>query len=110
MRKTLSKSKRAMEVKVYAVRVGNRYGIEFEKYLKDKIPDINKKYFNDVKITHIQGSPLKDLIDTSEAVLNNNLNPVPHLPARSMESENDLNFLLNKLTKLGVSDLSLIHI
>ena len=40
MRKTLSKSKRAMEVKVYAVRVGNRYGIEFEKYLKDKIPDI----------------------------------------------------------------------
>ena len=37
MRKTLSKSKRAMEVKVYAVRVGNRYGIEFEKYLKDKI-------------------------------------------------------------------------
>ena len=79
-----------------------KFSIEILPKQKDKIPDINKKYFNDVYITHIPGSPLKDLIETSEAVLNNNLNPVPHLPARSMESENDLNFLLNKLTKLGV--------
>ena len=85
-----------------------KFSIEILPKQKDKIPDINKKYFNDVYITHIPGSPLKDLIDTSEAVLNNNLNPVPHLPARSMESENDLNFLLNKLTKLGVSDILMI--
>ena len=85
-----------------------KFSIEILPKQKDKIPDINKKYFNDVYITHIPGSPLKDLIETSEAVLNNNLNPVPHLPARSMESENDLNFLLNKLTKLGVSDILMI--
>ena len=29
-----------MEIKVFAVRVGNRYNIEYEKYLKSKIPHI----------------------------------------------------------------------
>ena len=29
-----------MGVKVFAVRVGNRYGIQYEKYLKSKLPDI----------------------------------------------------------------------
>ena len=29
-----------MEIKVFAVRVGNRYNIEYEKYLKSKIPQI----------------------------------------------------------------------
>ena len=34
-----------MAVKVFAVRVGNRYGPEYETYLKEKIPNI--KFIND---------------------------------------------------------------
>lgn len=30
-----------MEIKVFAVRIGNRYGPEFEDYLKQKIPNIS---------------------------------------------------------------------
>lgn len=36
-----------MAVKVYAVRVGDRYGLEYEDYLKSKIPNI--EFMNDPK-------------------------------------------------------------
>jgi len=34
-----------MEVKVYAVRVGNRYDERYEEYLKEKLPNI--EFIND---------------------------------------------------------------
>jgi len=85
-----------------------KFSIEILPKQKDKILEINNEFFNDVYVTHIPGSPISDLIETSEEVLNNNFNPVPHIPARSMESENELNFLLNELNELGVKDLLMI--
>lgn len=85
-----------------------KFSIEILPKQKDKIPNINKDYFNDVYVTHIPGSPTKDLIETSSEVLNNNLNPVPHIPARSIESEKNLNELLFKLNDIGVKDFLLI--
>ena len=77
-----------------------KFSIEILPKQKDKIPNINKAYFKDVYVTHIPGSPTTDLIETSREVLNNNLNPVPHIPARSIESEKNLNELLFKLNDL----------
>ena len=85
-----------------------KYSIEILPKQKDKIPEINKDYFRDVYITHIPGSPSSDLIDTSKDVLSNDLNPVPHIPARSIESENELNYLLSSLDDIGVSDILMI--
>ena len=85
-----------------------KFSIEILPKQKDKILEINKNFFNDVYVTHIPGSPSSDLIETSKEVLNNNLNPVPHIPARSMESDNELSNLLNQLNEVGVKDLLMI--
>ena len=85
-----------------------KFSIEILPKQKDKISQINKDYFNDVYVTHIPGSPAVDLVETSIAVLENNLNPVPHIPARSMVSENELDYLLNNLNHANVKDLLLI--
>ena len=56
-----------------------------------KISELNSDFFEDVYITHIPGSSLNDLIDTAKEVSVYGLNPVPHIPARSITDENTLN-------------------
>ena len=85
-----------------------KYSIEILPKQKDKIPNINKDFFRDVYVTHIPGSPSSDLINTSRDVLSNNLNPVPHIPARSIESKIFLEELLFELNSMGVKDILLI--
>ena len=85
-----------------------KYSIEILPKQKDKIPKIDNHYFEDVYVTHIPGSPPSDLIEASKDVLNNNLNPVPHIPARSMESESELNGLLSDLNNIGVKSILMI--
>ena len=85
-----------------------KYSIEILPKQKDKIPKINNDYFEDVYVTHIPGSPPSDLIEASKDVLNNNLNPVPHIPARSMESESELSGLLSDLNNIGVKSILMI--
>jgi len=82
-----------------------KFSIEILPKQKSKIAELNPEFFEDVYITHIPGSSLEDLIDTSSEVINNGFNPVPHIPARSISDESSLNKTLLNLMNIGVKDL-----
>ena len=82
-----------------------KFSIEILPKQKSKISELNSDFFEDVYITHIPGSSLNDLIDTAKEVSVYGLNPVPHIPARSITDENLLNETLESLKEVGVKDI-----
>ena len=82
-----------------------KFSVEILPRQKSKIYDLPNEYFKDIYITHIPGSPADELIQTSELVLKEGFNPVPHIPARSFRSHEDAFDLLNSLKDTGVKTL-----
>ncbi|RNL63423.1 methylenetetrahydrofolate reductase [Arthrobacter oryzae] len=61
-----------------------------------------------VYITAIPGSDLFGLVAASEKIRKTGMTPVPHIPARSISSREELESLLTNLSQVGVADLLLL--
>ena len=82
-----------------------KFSVEILPRQKSKIFELSNDFFEDIYITHIPGSPSDELVQTSELILNEGFNPVPHIPARSFSSDDDAFILLKSLNNIGVNTL-----
>ena len=82
-----------------------KFSVEILPKQMSKVNELSRNYFDDIYITHIPGSSINELIQTSELILEKGFNPVPHIPARSFASLEDAFNLLSSLKKIGVNTL-----
>ena len=71
----------------------------------EKIFSLPKNMFGDVYVAFIPGDPVENIISCCEKLVNKGFSVIPHLPARNIKDENELENFLFQLNKLNVKKI-----
>ena len=84
------------------------FTIELNPKVRHKLKSIPLNKKNNVYITYLPDASESDILETVEFVSNNNLTPIPHLPARTMKNLEDVSQFLSKVRERTDSNKILV--
>ena len=74
----------------------------------ERITNLPKGIFGDIYIAYIPGDSYNNVVSASKYVIDKGYRPVPHVPARNILNEEELDIYLSKLLEIGVTKLLII--
>ena len=74
----------------------------------ERITNLPKGIFGDIYIAFIPGDSYNNVVSASKYVIDKGYRPVPHVPARNILNEEELDIYLSKLLEIGVTKLLII--
>ena len=74
----------------------------------ERITNLPKGIFGDIYIAYIPGDSYNNVVSASKYVIDKGYRPVPHVPARNILNEEELEIYISKLLEIGVTKLLII--
>jgi len=71
----------------------------------EKILSLPKNIFGDVYVAFIPGDPVDNIISSCEKLINKGFSVIPHLPARNLKNEKELEYFLFHLNRLNIKKI-----
>ena len=76
----------------------SKFSLEIVPKQLERLTNLPENQFGDVYVAFIPGDNHKNIARASESILDMGYNPIPHIPARTITSEKELDvFLLVKI-------------
>ncbi len=83
----------------------SKFSLEIVPKQLERLTNLPENQFGDVYVAFIPGDNHENIARASESILNMGYNPIPHIPARSITSEKELDVFLSNLKSVGVNDI-----
>ena len=83
----------------------SKFSLEIVPKQLERLTNLPENQFGDVYIAFIPGDNHENIAKASESILKMGYNPIPHIPARSITSEKELDVFLSNLKSAGVNDI-----
>tara|TARA_B100001996_G_scaffold17522_1_gene14419 strand:+ start:6299 stop:7087 length:789 start_codon:yes stop_codon:yes gene_type:complete len=74
----------------------------------DRLKFLPDNKFEDVFVAFIPGDNYTNIVNASKSLLELNYNPIPHIPARTINNEDELDNFLKNLHSIGVKEVLVI--
>ena len=71
----------------------------------DRIKTLSKELFNEIYIAYIPGDSFNNIVEASKFVIEQGFISVPHIPARNILDEDQLDLYLSNLASIGVKKI-----
>ena len=71
----------------------------------ERIFSLPKNMFGDIYVASIPGDPVDNIISSCKQLVNKGFNVIPHLPARNIKDEKELEYYLFQLDKLNIKKI-----
>lgn len=84
------------------------YSLEIVPKQLDRLKFLPEKKFKDIFVAFIPGDTYLNIVEASKSLLDLGYNPIPHIPARTIISEDQLEDFLAKLDSIEVKELLVI--
>ena len=83
----------------------SKFSLEIVPKQLERLTNLPENQFGDVYVAFIPGDNHENIARASESILDMGYNPIPHIPARSITSEKELDVFLVNLKSAGVNDI-----
>ena len=71
----------------------------------ERLKDLPENLFGDIYVAFIPGDSTQNIIESCEFIIECGYTPVPHVPARNIKNEKELENYLNDLSNVGVKKI-----
>ena len=85
-----------------------RHSLEIVPKQLDRLKFLPDNKFEDVFVAFIPGDNYTNIVNASKSLLELNYNPIPHIPARTINNEDELDNFLKNLHSIGVKEVLVI--
>ena len=82
-----------------------KHSLEIIPKQSDRIKTLSKELFNEIYIAYIPGDSFNNIVEASKFVIEQGFISVPHIPARNILDEDQLDLYLSNLASIGVKKI-----